>query len=955
MSVANFMSSVNHYAETFMSAFRLHDVSPGDMLKSEQLRRQYQNPNSFTDKLPFIEYLPEQRMFLMDDCRSVAAGFEIKTVNTEGFPLKTKAAIRDKLMAALNNAIPQLSSNPWIVEVYFSNTYSLQKAISQVLAYNMDKIPSLQNDPLRQFYNDLMRKHLNFVAGEGGIFLDEQVTGQQFGGKETHARLFIYRRRPKGKMDETSIDELEVVREKFYQALERIGSGVEAKELNGETYYEWMFRWFNPKPSITNGNVDEALKLFPYPGDEDVPVGRDFSGLFTMTAPQSDVKKGLWHFDGLLHKYMPVELIRSAPVIGVLSSPNRGFSLFDELPAGSIFSMKITFYDRETVQRDIHEIEKRSIGDSPLAVEAKAEAEHVKNLLIRGSTLFPIEMGFYIRADNEEQLRRTKNKIVRVASSANFQMADDKYDLYSCDSYLRMLPGNYRPELNKTRGKTIKVSLEHVANFFPLLGRGRGSGTPCQIQFNRGGELMRFDCIKDRQSNSHKVMIGTTGAGKSAKLVEEALAYAAVYNARIFIIEKGDSFSLLTKLAKRIGKTTYSIKLDSKSNSVLPPFANAYKALASEEEMEIAINDPRNVVDDVYEEIRQLPEASKPVSEDLAALDVTSSVDDEDKDYLGEMELMTRIIVTGGDIDRNRELSPADQSFIRRSILNAAKRCRERGDPHPLVSDVAEEMKRLIETDKQMREKHREKAYDLGEAMNTFTVGLEGKLFNRYGHLWPEVDICHVDMGDTVKSGKEAALAVAYASVLNTIADIAERDQMKGRPIIVITDEGHNFVSKTSKASPILVPAIVKIVKMMRKLNCWYWIASQNIKDFSDEAAALLKLVEWWEVLMVGDGEDEDIARFKKLDDDQKAILKSLTKEDRKYTEGFVMCSNRKVNNQLFRTIPPSVVLAVAMSNPEEKQMRGKLMAKHGISELDAALMMADFLDEARGVHQKAA
>jgi hypothetical protein len=210
-------------------------------------------------------------------------------------------------------------------------------------------------------------------------------------------------------------------------------------------------------------------------------------------------------------------------------------------------------------------------------------------------------------------------------------------------------------------------------------------------------------------------------------------------------------------------------------------------------------------------------------------------------------------------------------------------------------------------------------------------------------------------MGDVAKSGKEAALAVAYASALNTIADIAERDRMKGRPIIVITDEGHNFVSKTSKASPILVPAIVKIVKMMRKLNCWYWIATQNIKDFSDEAAALLKLVEWWEVLMVADGEDDDIARFKKLDANQSAVLSSLTKENRKYTEGFVMCANKRVNNQLFRNVPPSIVLALAMSDPEENKARAKIMQEQNMDELEAAHFMADHLDKARGFVKKAA
>jgi conjugative transfer ATPase len=947
------LDSVNRYAASFIDAFKVHDTSPGEMVTAQQLKAQYRNPSSFTDRLPFIEYLPSEQMFLMDDCRSVAAGFEIKTINTEGFPLNSKAALRDQLMMTLRNAIPQHPTNPWIAEIFFSNTYSLSGTIQDICRYNLDKIEGLAEDPVKKLYSDMMAKHLDLIAGEKGIFVDTQVTGLPFGGKETQARMFVYRRRAKGRSsdDETAIEELKIVREKLFQSLKKLGkSGADVSNMDGRSYYDWMFRWFNPKPEITEGNTDKALKMFPYPGDEDVPVGRDFSGMLSLSSPESDADKGVWKFDGVRHKYLGVELMRSAPAIGALSAPKDGVTLFDSLPAGAIFAMKIVFLDKESVGKDIRMIEKRSVGDGALAKEAKEEAQYVEQMLLQGNLLFPVEMGFYIKAQSEEKLRSTKNQVISVASNADLQITDDKFDKYSCDSYLRMLPGNYRWDLNKTRGKTIKCSLQHIANYFPILGRGRGSGTPVQAQFNRGGEMMMFDCIKDRQANSHKVIIGGTGAGKSVKLVEEAMAYIAQYNPRVFIVEKGDSFKLLTEYLARQGKKTHSIKLDSKSNSVLPPFANAYKALAAEEVMEEAINNPRNVMDEVYEEMAEARDYASPMPEDLEAmLGSGSAEDDEEKDYLGEMELMARIIVTGGDAEANNKLTPADQSFIRRSILNAAKRCKEEGKKHPLVQDVAEEMKRLIETDKQMREKHREKAYDLGEAMMNFTVGLAGKLFNRYGDLWPEVDVTHIDMGDVVKAGKEAELAVAYASALNSISDIAERDQMKGRPIIVITDEGHNFVSKTSKASAILVPAIVKIVKMMRKLGCWYWIATQNIKDFSDEAGALLKLVEWWEVLLVPDGEDDEIARFKKLDDDQKAILSSVTKENRRYTEGFVMCANRKINNQLFRNVPPSIVLALAMSDPDEKKARWTIMQERGLSELDAALYMADELDKARG------
>jgi len=52
----------------------------------------------------------------------------------------------------------------------------------------------------------------------------------------------------------------------------------------------------------------------------------------------------------------------------------------------------------------------------------------------------------------------------------------------------------------------------------------------------------------------------------------------------------------------------------------------------------------------------------------------------------------------------------------------------------------------------------------------------------------------------------------------------------------------------------------------------------------------------------------------------------------------------------LFRAVPPSLYLALAMTEPEEKAERFQLMQQHGISELEAALRVADQIDRARGI-----
>ena len=52
----------------------------------------------------------------------------------------------------------------------------------------------------------------------------------------------------------------------------------------------------------------------------------------------------------------------------------------------------------------------------------------------------------------------------------------------------------------------------------------------------------------------------------------------------------------------------------------------------------------------------------------------------------------------------------------------------------------------------------------------------------------------------------------------------------------------------------------------------------------------------------------------------------------------------------LFRVVPPSLYLALAMTEPEEKAERAALMQQFGISELDAAIKVAEKIDKARGI-----
>jgi hypothetical protein len=147
--------------------------------------------------------------------------------------------------------------------------------------------------------------------------------------------------------------------------------------------------------------------------------------------------------------------------------------------------------------------------------------------------------------------------------------------------------------------------------------------------------------------------------------------------------------------------------------------------------------------------------------------------------------------------------------------------------------------------------------------------------------------------------------------------------------------------------NPLLAPYVVKITKMWRKLGAWFWLATQNLDDFPEAAKVLLSMIEWWLCLSMPPDEVEKISRFRELTPAQRALMLSARKESGKFSEGIMLS---KSNELLFRAVPPSLNLALAMTEADEKAERFDLMKRHAIGELDAALMISDEIDRRRGI-----
>lgn len=102
-----------------------------------------------------------------------------------------------------------------------------------------------------------------------------------------------------------------------------------------------------------------------------------------------------------------------------------------------------------------------------------------------------------------------------------------------------------------------------------------------------------------------------------------------------------------------------------------------------------------------------------------------------------------------------------------------------------------------------------------------------------------------------------------------------------------LTDEGHLITT-----NELLGPKIAKGTKMWRKLNIWFWLATQNLKDFPDSMDRVLSMCEYWMLLTMDKAEIEEVARFRSLTAEQRLMMESARKEPPKYTEGVLISAN---------------------------------------------------------------
>jgi hypothetical protein len=249
--------------------------------------------------------------------------------------------------------------------------------------------------------------------------------------------------------------------------------------------------------------------------------------------------------------------------------------------------------------------------------------------------------------------------------------------------------------------------------------------------------------------------------------------------------------------------------------------------------------------------------------------------------------------------------------------------------------------------DPTLPEMRRVRLLEMADAMDMFCQGTDGEMFDRDGTPWPEADITLVDLATYAREGYNAQLSIAYISLISTVNNIAERDQYPRPPdhqrdrrrphhheepaARALCRENHKNVAQAGRLV-LAGDAKHRRSAARRRAHAQH----DRVVDLPVDAAGR-------------GGEDRAIPRT--LAGAEGADASAARKEAGKFTEGVILSKSMEV---LFRAVPPSLYLALAQTEPEEKAERYQLMQQHGVSELDAAFKVAEKIDRARGIESPA-
>ena len=846
------------------------------------------NTPSFVDLLPVKQDCGDS-IFYFRDLKNVGAMFSIEPINIEAKNALDKQEILDGINFSIKQAIPAEYNELWHSQIFVT------KVDAKKSTFNAIKKHGKVDTKFSKHWLEQIDRHLTELSNPNGAFVDKN-TSLKFKLSKLKVTMCLWQ-----ELSDNNKETLEQRFNKTKETLERLISSFEQSKLkinpfDSQEYIDNISsfvqgRKVNYNPSalqmVDSDLSQEALK--------NTLISCSADGVFTFS---DRINNNTIH-----STYLAVEKISLDPSFAhIVGEQKDRTSLFDKLPIGSTWVQNVVHMHPDLVIEQL-----KIIKDSVLGTSAKAEKsiEAIMAALDEigsGNHVYRFAAGVYLSTDSKLKMDKLIRDTKSILGSKGVEVLSLADNPMSQQDFVASLPFSfsYKKDNLWYNKRAFLQDLNLISKLAPVAGRASDVGSPGLLKFNRGGEPLMFDPLADRVNNAYGLVLGPMGSGKSAFLVDFLLNMTAIYNPRIFIIEKGNSFGLFTDHCKNMGMSTNKISITAGSTDVkLPPFADATKLLDKKDDGVL-----------------------------------------EDRDLLGELLIIAKLMITGGEEKEEEKFERGDWDTMSEAIKLAAQITKDDNRGITLTEDVVNALDQLSNK-KTLLDEEKIRIRKMTKAMRVFiNTDFTNNIFNKEGEMFPEKDVTLLDVGILGDEGYQDKLAVAFISMMSSINRIAEKTQYDDRPILILVDEAHLIT-----ANPLLAPYIVKIAKMWRKLGAWLWLATQSLDDYKDASAQMLKVMEWWVCLSFKPAEVESMKRFKKLTPEQEDLLLSAVNASGQYKEGVVFGENTQT---LIRNIPPSLSLALAQTEDHEKSARRKIMNELNCSEIEAVYKIADDISKSR-------
>lgn len=910
-----------------ISDWLLGKASPNPV-KIDTVKKGYKPSGpSFSDRLAFVDFCDDKNIFLLNDGRSIGSGFELGDIPAEASSPEYLQIIHGKIRDTFATVVPMHQKDPWVMQMYVSDDYSLKPVLHHMEKYIEPEIAksSFTRDYLKRI-GDLFDK----MARPQGLFLDPK-TDAPFRGRRRRIRVLFYRRLETTKLTrEEAVAEHEEVMEQVTAKL--VSPGLTLKRLTGKSYYNWLVRWFNPEPALTEGDTDKLLERFSYPRDNKSAGFCLSQNIFFGTIESEE--KG-FVFDGIKHRVLYVDGLKEAPQIGLLSrekpqaNPRHRYALLDKLPEGALYTITVVFSSDETLDAHLLRIENGILGTSLKPSEVREDIRRARDELSTGNRLFWVNQAVYYRGRTDIDLKKIEKDLHNLFLDAKMPLIGSIFDLHPQDSYLNSLPFNFVPAFaRKYLCYDRLVFASELASLLPVYGRNQGARhLPCLIFFNRLGEPVSFDILHHDfiSQNSHFALFANSGAGKSVATGYIINCLMAVKNARIILFEMGNSFDRFLIHCKTHGKVVKQLLFDNDNSKAVPlnPFCDAYRAIN-----EISSNSSNEIASLLAPKIMQMK-----ASLHQRAGDNDEASKEESRSWLTEMALALRTMITEAKELEEKAFTLADETILIEVLTDAILTSLDAGIPQMLTEHVVAAFARRMEKETVPRKKDR--ILDMHDNLKSYVINSnKARFFNVPTEPLGDFDIFHIDVS-AIKEDK-GKLALVMVSLLPRILAMAEATQDTSRPTFLVFDEAH-----LQFQIPSVVTSALLVAKVARKLGLWLVPSTQNVADMNSEMATkILSLIETWILLGLDEKELSDVQKFKQLTREQVALVRDIDSQKGVYSEAVLLGSRYQ---GLFRVIPPRYLLALLLNEKSEKATRSLLEKEHGV--LKAAEIVAELLE----------